>query len=266
MSGGTRLSGGKLLALAAALSPHDQAVMQTLQRVRLASGVQLVRLHFADRPHAAVQARRHLARLVEQRLLCALGRRIGGVRAGSSGYVYALDVVGQRLVELDRPSGARRPWTPTAAFLAHTLAVTELYVGLTEAERRGDVEVLDFASEPRCWRSFADLGGRPLVLKPDAYLRLGVGRYEDRWFVEIDRGTEAPVTLARKCDRYRSYWQSGREQATHGVFPKVLFVVPDERRKAVVVDVLVRQPTDAWPLFQVVMEDAALRVLSGGRP
>lgn len=266
MSGGSRISGRKLTELAAALGPTEQAIIQTLQRVRLASGAQLVHLHFTDRPHAAVQARRLLARMVEQRLLCALGRRIGGVRAGSSGYVYALDVIGQRLADLHRPTAARRPWTPGAAFLAHTLAVTDLYVGLTEAARRNEVEVLDFAAEPTCWRSFTDLGGRPLVLKPDAYLRLGVGRYEDRWFVEVDRGTEAPVTLTRKCDLYRTYWQSGREQAAHGVFPKVLFVVPDDVRKAVVVDVLVRQPTEAWPLFQVVPEDVALRVLCGGRP
>src|SRR5687768_5196430 len=115
MSGGSRISGRKLMELAAALGPTEQAVIQSLRRVRLASGAQLVRLHFTDRPHAAVQARRLLARMVEERLLCALGRRIGGVRAGSSGYVYALDVTGQRLADLGRPTVARRPWTPGAA-------------------------------------------------------------------------------------------------------------------------------------------------------
>jgi hypothetical protein len=263
---GDRIGRRRLTELAAALTPTEQAVLDTLRRVRLASGAQLVRLHFASRPHAAVQARRVLARMVEQRLLCALGRRIGGVRAGSTGFVYALDVLGRRLAEAERRGSARRPWTPGTAFLAHALAVTDLYVGLVEAEHRGEVELLDFAAEPACWRSFASLAGAPLVLKPDAFVRLGVGDYEDRWFLEIDRGTEAPVTLARKCDLYRHYWQRGAEQQRHGVFPKVLFTVPDEDRKSVVVDVLVRQPADAWPLFQVVPEDGALRVLCGGRP
>lgn len=263
MSGG-RISGRKLAEVAAALTPTERAVIRSLQRVRLASGAQLVRLHFAARPHAAVQARRLLARMVERRLLCALGRRIGGVRAGSSGFVYALDILGQRLAE--RPGSPRRPWNPALAFLAHALAVTDLYVGLVEAQRRRHIELLDFAAEPGCWRSFSSLAGAPLVLKPDAFVRVGVTDYEDRWFVEVDRGTEAPITLARKGDLYRHYWQRGVEQERHGVFPRVLFVVPDEQRKTVVVDVLARQPADAWQLFQVVTEDAALRVLCGGRP
>lgn len=264
VSGGQRISTLRLAELAGALTPTERAVIDTLRVVRLASGAQLVRLHFAARPHAAVQARRLLARLVERRWLCALGHRIGGVRAGSTGYVYALDVLGQRLT--DRPGSPRRPWTPSTTFLLHSLMVTDLYVGLVEAERHGQAELLDFVTEPACWRSFASLAGAPLVLKPDAFVHVGNGSYEYRWFVEVDRGTEAPGTLARKCDAYRHYWQRGLEQARHGVFPKVLFVVLDEARKAVVVDVLARQPADAWRLFQVVTEDDAVRVLGGGQP
>ena len=265
MSGGTRISQAKLAEVRAGLTPTEEAVIETLKRVRIASGGQLVRLHFANRPHAAVQARRLLARMVQARLLHALGRRIGGIRAGSTGYVYLLDVVGQRLVG-NRPTTTRRPRTPGTTFLAHALAVTDLYVAMVEAGRQGHVELLDYAAEPTCWRSFASLAGLPLILKPDAFVRLGIGEYDYRWFVEIDRATEAPSTLARKCDLYRSYWQSGTEQARHGVFPKVLFVVPDEARKAQVVDVLQGQPADTWALYQVALQPAALTVLCGGEP
>ena len=43
---------------------------------------------------------------------------------------------------------------PGLAFVRHTLAVTELYVRLREAERAGTLELLEFEPEPECWRSY----------------------------------------------------------------------------------------------------------------
>jgi hypothetical protein len=260
-----RISQRQLAVVASSLAAVDKAVLGSLEWVRLASGSQLLRLHFAERPSAERQARRHLARLVELRLLARLTRRIGGVRAGSSGFVYALDVAGQRLLAAGS-NNHRHPWTPGVPFLAHALAVTEIYVKLIEAERRGLVEVLGFAAEPRCWRSFTGAGGVPATLKPDAFLRLGLGDYEDSWFIEVDRATEAPSTLARKLDLYRRYWQSGREQSRHGVFPRVLWIVPNEQRKGLVVELTATQPAEAWSLFQVVTDEQALAPLTGSQP
>lgn len=257
---GRRLSQQALRELAASLSADDRAILASLGRVGVATGAQLRRLHFAERPSAARQARRSLQRLSDQRLLCRLQRRIGGVRAGSDGYVYALDVAGLRLSGQAR---ARRPRTPGIAFLAHALAVSELYVGLVERGRSGRSELLEFVAEPACWRRYAGPSGASLLLKPDAYLRLGVGAFEDRWFVEVDRGSEGPSTLAHKARAYTSYWQSGREQP---VFPKVLFVVPDEARKAVMVDVLAALPSETWPLFGVGLSETSVALLAGERP
>jgi len=263
MSARRRLNAQDLAILTASLTATDHAVVDTLKRVRVATGAQLVRLHFAGRPSAARQTRRALQRLVEQRVLCRLARRIGGVRAGSSGYVYALDIAGQRIVNSGR---LRRPWTPSLPFLAHALAVTDLYVGLVEAARTTNVELLGFEAEPACWRDFNGPDGGRLTLKPDALAHLVIGRYEYRWFIEVDRATEGMGVLSRKAGLYRRYWQSGREQARHPAFPKVLWIVPSEARKAVLVDVLAAQPSEAWPLFQIVVHPAAIRVLSGGQP
>ena len=257
-----RISAARLAWLAGGLSETDWAVLNTLARLRVATGGQLTRLHFAKRPNAARQARRVLAALTSDRLVCRLERTIGGIRAGSASYVYALDVAGQRLVGLP----ARRPRTPGTAFLAHALAVAELYVGLRDAEQAGALELLDYLAEPACWRDFAGPGGARLICKPDASSVIGLGEFSDRWFLEVDRATEGRAALQRQASVYVRYWQSGREQAAHGVFPRVLWIVPHEARKAVLVDVLARLPSEVWPLFQVVTEDAALRVLSGGRP
>lgn len=257
-----RISAARLALLADGLSATDWAILHSLHRLRVSTAGQLIRLHFAERPHAARQARRVLSALTAQRLVCRLERRIGGMRAGSAGYVYALDVAGQRLLGLP----ARRPRTPGLAFLAHALAVAELYVGLREAERAGSCELLDFRAEPACWRDFTGPGGGRQTCKPDASAVVGLAEYVTCWFIEVDRATEGRAALHRQAQVYVRYWQSGREQATHGVFPKVLWIVPDEARKAVLVDVLASLPSEAWELFQVVTQDTALRVLSGGRP
>jgi protein involved in plasmid replication-relaxation len=252
-----RLTARHLARLDAVLTDRERAVLRTLAVVKAASGRQLQRLHFAGVPSAERQCRRLLARLVEHRLLARLGRSVGGVRAGSAGWVYALDAAGQRLAA-PAQSRWRRPYTPGPLFLRHRLAVTEVYVAVVEAERRGEVEVLRFATEPECWRS---AGG--VVVKPDACTRLLLPNFEDVWFIEVDCGSEAPVTLARKLAAYRRYWQSGIEQERHGVFPAVVWLVPDAARYQVVVDVIARQPADSWPLYRVALLSDATAVLTG---
>jgi hypothetical protein len=131
-------------------------------------------------------------------------------------------------------------------------------------DRAGLLKLADFTAEPASWRHFHGPGGGRLVLKPDAAVRLVLGQFEDRWFIEVDLATESRTTVARKCDLYRRYWQAGVEQSRTGVFPKVLWLVPEDRRHAAVVEVLGRQPTEAWPLFAVARQaDVVERLLRG---
>jgi hypothetical protein len=183
--------------------------------------------------------------------------------------VYTLGVAGQRLAGSRGPAGGnrvRRPWTPSTVFLAHALGVTELYVRLVEELRGDGREIVRFDTEPNCWRRYPGAGGERVRLKPDAYVATTTEEYEDRWFVELDRGTESPAKLKHHADSYVRYWQSGTEQARSGLFPRVLFVVPDEARAERMTDVLTRHPAEAWQLFQIVRFDNAARVLAGGEP
>lgn len=227
------------------LSPIDWAVIETLARVDIASAGQLRRLHWPD-PAQARTARRRLSQLADLRVISRLDRRIGGVRAGSDGYVYRLDVTGRRL--LGHPPG-RRPHTPGRAFLDHSLATTEVYIRAIEASRVDTIEVAEFQTEPECWRNWG--AGQ---LKPDAYLVIVTPDFEDHWFIETDRATEATTTIARKAAIYEQYHRTGIEQDTVGVFPRVLWIVPHERRKGQLVDALGLRPADAWSLHQVAVE------------
>ncbi|WP_187438253.1 replication-relaxation family protein [Actinomadura decatromicini] len=251
----------RVAGLGATLTDRERAIVGTLGAVRVATARQLVALHCADvRPR---QARAVLASLADRQVLARLKRVVGGARAGSAGYVYTLGPAGLRLLA-SAGSRPRRPWELGPLFLAHNLAVTELYVGLMLAVRAGEIGAVEFAAEPACWRSFFGPGGERVTLKPDAYLRSQLGRYVDRWFVEVDLGTESRTTLARKADRYRQYWRSGSEQAKTGVFPRVIFLVPDEHRREVITEVLGRQPAEAWPLFAVARTDEAVTRLAQG--
>jgi hypothetical protein len=209
------------------------AIVRQVGELRLMSARQLQAIHFPDADHGsqsgATRARqRALKRLLRDGLLMQLERRIGGVRAGSAGLVLALGGVGQRVLALDGPR--RRWYEPTARFVDHTLAMAQLVVDVTLAARAGRLDVLEQQAEPRCWREFAGIVGR-LLLRPDAFLVLGSGDYELRWFIEIDRASESLPTIARKCRLYADYYQSGAEQAkSGGVFPRVCWSVPDEHR------------------------------------
>ena len=269
MSAAHRVTAARVEKLDAQLSARDRAVIETLDLLRVCCTRQIERLHFirgTDLANARM-CRKTLKRLVSLGVISRLERRVGGVRAGSSGFVYALDTAGQRLASASGPAGGRRlrrPWTPGQAFLRHQLDVSKLYVRLQETERTGKLELLEFWAEPLCWRRFTGIGGVRTVLKPDAFVRVGAGEFEHLAFIEVDRATESASTIARKLAVYRRYFQTGREQDRFGTFPRVVFLVPSEERKAVIVDVFAGQPAGNWELFRVALFDDAVTALTEG--
>src|ERR1700684_4056990 len=132
--------------LEARLTERDYAVIQRLPALRFLTGSQLTRLCFADSDDAVANARaarRELLRLVRLDVLARLPRRVGGVRAGSAGYVYHLALGGQRLAVSrgwQPERRRRRSFAPGLLFLRHSLRVAELHTRLVEAERPGRIE------------------------------------------------------------------------------------------------------------------------------
>ncbi len=207
-----------------------------------------------------------LERLSTWRVVTRLERRVGGPRAGSAGFIYSLDTLGQRIAGQAGPVGGsrpRRPWTPSYPFLKHALAVSELFVRLVEVARVAPFTIEAFEAEPGSWRAFTGSAGELVFLKPDAFVRLGAAEFTDSTFVEVDCGTESRTALAVKFERYRLYWASGSEQRRHGVFPRALWLVPDRKRYQQLVDVAARQPAESWRLFKVALYDEAIHAMVG---
>lgn len=226
-----RVSAAALVRLRRSLSERDLAVLASVAECRFLTARQLQRWHFpvGEDGHTAGSAdrvaRRVLSRHVRDRLLVRLERRIGGLRAGSAGYIYALGPVGHRVLERSEPR--RRFEEPSTRFLEHTLTIADVVVGLIEADRLGETELLECETEPHCWRPLGS--GSRERLKPDLRLTLGAGDEELHWFVEVDLGTVHRPTVLKQCVAYATYYRTGREQHQVGTFPKVAWLTTPER-------------------------------------
>ena len=93
------------------------------------------------------------------------------------------------------------------------------------------ITVLTMQQEPICWRSYADPDNVVHQLKPRLYAVTSDGSYEDHWFFEYDAGKEAPAQALQKCRQYEDYYNSNTEQRDSGMFPVIVWVVPDAAHK-----------------------------------
>ena len=261
-----RLSPRQLAAISLQLTDRDLQALRTVSRFRVMSGAQLGRLFWPEgSPRTRGRlARRGLNRLSQLDVLEPLARRVGGERSGSASTTFAVGRAGQHILQAGQQSGrrVRRAHTPGARYLAHTLAVAQLFVDLVDAERRRRLEIAAFSPEPECWRPYTGAWGAGLTLKPDAYLKLAVGDFEYSWFIEQDMATEAQTTIESKARRYHDYYRTGTEQAARGVFPRVLWIVPNTAHAERVRETLERLPADAQRLFAVTTTAEALTLLS----
>jgi hypothetical protein len=186
------LTASRLYQTSRSLSDLDWQLLRFVHDGRFATGAQLIRAFWQTHDAtsgAARRGRRTLKRLCDRQVLLTLSRRISGMR-GSSGLVYYTGRAGVRLLAARGISGPRVE-VPGTLHLAHTLATTELALLLKEADQTGELELIEAQQEPACWRSYPTVLGSQRVLKPDLFIRLGAGEQEDRWFAEVDLGSES---------------------------------------------------------------------------
>jgi hypothetical protein len=253
------------------LSERDVSVLESLHTYRLLTTSLVQRLHFVvghASPAAMFKATiRVLSRLEAHGLVVRLDRRIGGVRAGSSGITWQLGATGERLLRRVHGEKRRRRYVePSPAFTIHTLAAAELAVQLHELHRQGTVELVTLEAEPSCWRSFTGPHGTLEWLKPDLYAITASGEYEDHWFIEADLATEHPPVVLRKAKVYQRYAATGAHQTRHGLFPAVVWVVPDTARQAAIQAALSADARIQSALFRVITTIEFTGLITAGGP
>jgi hypothetical protein len=253
------------------LSDRDRAVLRSVDDHQFLTVRHIEALHFdAIAPDARGRiTRRALARLRGLRVLDTLDRRIGGIRAGSHGFIYHVGVAGDRLAERPARRSGRLRYAPSARFLAHRLAVADAHLALIEADRDARIDLVDSAIEPATWRTFTGLGSARRILKPDLYAETAAAAAElvHGWFIEVDLGTEHIPTLLTKCREYEAYRQTGIEQDRHGAFPLVIWSVthPDsanaERLRKALTEAITADRTLPSTLFRIVAPEQLLSLI-----
>lgn len=249
------------------LTDRDLEILHDIEQFRLLSTRQIQRLHFGI-GHATISAAtrgtvRVLGRLEQRGFITRLERRIGGIKHGSAANIWQLTATGERLLRALRGDSVRRRFVePGAPFIDHTLEIADLAVRLREAARDGRFDLLDLDTEPECWREFTASHGGAQWLKPDLYVVTANTTVEEHAFVEIDRATEHLPAILRKCAVYQRYFQTGTEQHRQGIFPAIVWVVPNEQRAAKLRASIHDDPTLADTLFRITSAQNAVAVLT----
>ncbi len=219
------------------MADRDFALLRDVDKFRLLTTKQIQQLHFdPHHPTALASARacnRALSRLRDFGVLKSLQRRIGGARAGSAGFVWYVGPAGERLMQLIEPTapGGRRNYRELSRhFVDHTLAVADVAVRIIQAERHGELELLELQTEPSSWQPFLSRFGTTQILKPDLRIMTAQSDFENHWFIEVDLASEHMPVIMRQCTVYEAFRATGRYQATYGLFPAVVWVCPTVAR------------------------------------
>jgi len=262
-----------LVRLADQLSARDLRVLKSVGENRFLTTNHLERLHFSD--HASSlsgsrSCRRVLRRLHELKLLSSLPRRVGGFGAGSGSSIWFLSAAGKRILALRRGDGtalsAARVREPSVRFVAHSLGIADVRVRLAEAARVGAFGLAGVEIEPDCWRQYLGAHAVRETLKPDLAVTTTSpdGEFEDRWFVEVDLGTEHLPTVIRKCQQYETYRRTGDEQHRHGVFPIVVWLTRDVLRAEKISAAIRAARSLDRLLYRVVTTEQLVGLVAGG--
>ncbi len=248
------------------LSDRDNRILDTLRKLDFMTTNQIQRLFILDSASpdtAARTSRRAMAKLRDYGLVQNLGRRIGGIRAGSSATIWHLSEAGYRYLDLDSENKVRkRQLEPSITYLNHILSVAECYTQLHEICR--DTTTLSHISvEPECWRPYRGRG-KVIQLKPDLFAITKTDGYEDRWFIEMDLDTESANVISTKCDRYRDYYKANIEQRNSGVFPVVLWIVPTIKRKEKLQEVIKASQKTALKMFLIITPNELKTLITQG--
>lgn len=260
-----RISRKRLGSLIEQMVDRDHHILRTIADHRFVTSIQLQHLIFTTHESdasAARTTRRVLSRLERWTLIRQLDRRVGGAIGGSTPRVWQLAPAGARLVAHDGTT--YRVSEPSLRFLRHCLAVADVHVLLQQHRAIEAIEGVAVEVEPQSWRRFTGLGGEPRWLQPDLAATVLATEYEDRWFIEVDLGTESLPTLLRKCGHYEDYRASGQEQDQHSSFPLVLWLFTDQRRADKLRAAVARSPRLTPELYRFAAPSTIAEVLSGG--
>ena len=257
----------------APIHPMQTRLLALVAAHRFATTTQLARLtalEYASPASALRQTQRHLASLAQQRLLTSLERRVGGWQGGSAVTIWAATTRGHRLMaaeaegEGEEVPRRQRTREVSTTFLDHLLAITEVRTSIEEAVRQEADTEAKVALEPDCWRTALSPSGQVQVLRPDLAVTITSPAYEDRYLMEVDRATENPGRVIATCWRYQEHQATSAQASDGDVFPLVVWLVPNDRRRHRLERAIAHSTGLLRDLFRVIRLDQLPTLIHGG--
>ncbi|MDQ0825389.1 hypothetical protein QFZ60_001562 [Arthrobacter sp. B2I5] len=222
------------------IASRDLAIIRLVGRFNQASATQIAAVNFYENASKTVQTR-VLARLTKDKYLARINRRLpGGPKGGSPQYVYQLGPEGWRLF-------TRKRWPGLYAVNYHSLAIMDAYLSVLNLERQGLGTISSYLTEPE---THSVIAGQDL--RPDLHIEFAVeGKGTLGLYIEVDLATERRKQLTEKMERYFQAWKHAELES----FPLIVFLVPDEYRRAEV-QRIVNGGGEEWvQLFHVHVQD-----------
>jgi len=141
-----------------------------------------------------------------------------------------------RELQTDEVAVSRRLGAISPLCLAHTLRIVDVRLALERAAAARGVGVRRWLPELLCRHEYETRSSsgawRAQVLKPDAYVEIGLGERRWPYFVEVDLGHVSASRFAEKLMAYDRYLLSGVFEEAYGA-PSfdVLVITTGERRR-----------------------------------
>jgi len=221
-------------------TPLDLRIHEHLLQHRVLTTAQLVVL--TQRPERTVRYR-----LEQLRRTHSVGRTRPAAAVGSAPAHWWLAAKGMRTVSAAGPVPART--VPQPLFMAHTVAIADLYVALVRLADASGIRVCGWQRDRESWEEWrSHLGRRSLC--PDALLQAelsvdrGTGTAEA--FVEIDLGTMTQSRLRAKAARHRGYIDAGAWRGRYPHPPLLLVLTLSEARATTFLRSLRTKARSAW--------------------
>lgn len=210
---------------AVALSDLDHEVLGLACSMRVVTQTQLERVH----PRVPGRTMRYRTRRLHR--LGLLGRTRPYRDQGSAPHHLWPTRAADALVRGDPPPrrGERRAPNPLA--LAHSAALTELYVVLATQAADAGLRLAGLAREADAREPFTDAAGRQRAIAPDLLIELrDSGDRRLLAHVELDLGTMSHARLRTKLDGYLAYHGRGAWQGRHPFAPALLLITTSRQR------------------------------------
>jgi hypothetical protein len=225
------------------ISPRDRLILSFVGRFGQVTTKHIDARFFAGHK-SRTSVKETVRRLTRNKLLARIEiRTVGGANGGSGQYVYQIGPAGWK--------AANMPGTYYAARSVkyHSLAIADVFI---EIDAR--LNVTTFDTEPDSHERV-----NYVLLEPDLFVVLDLEHVQRRAWLEIDLGTERPKQLREKMGRYYHAWSGAPDRWRP--WPFVVWVVPDEKRRAELESLIKLEPAESQGMYRVTLFEDVVETL-----